>query len=268
MIYSLLQGGLGNMLFQTAAIETVAYQNGDKVSYFNIDHHLEQLESTLYGGRASNAKEYLDIFESFTWVSDGEYIFTKNVQTGPIKRLYARLHFEQELIYLDKCAYLGYYQSEKYFPNRQFILDLFEPSNFVKKQLKKYDKFLEGKVASIHIRRGDYLVHSDIYFSSDLSYYEKAMDIIDADKYLVFSDDIEWCKENFIGDKFIFINDKDYVEMFLMSKCKDNIICGSSFSWWGSWLNKNPEKRIIAPKKWFKNNTYEGDIIPTNYIKI
>ena len=92
------------------------------------------------------------------------------------------------------------------------------------------------------------------------------MDVVgEVDRYLVFSDDLEWCKQNFIGDKFIFIeNEKDYVELFLQSKCTHNIISSSSFSWWGAYLNKNKDKTVVGPKQWFTVEK-RNDIIPERW---
>ena len=88
------------------------------------------------------------------------------------------------------------------------------------------------------------------------------------DKYLVFSDDIEWCKTQFVGDKFIFIEqEKDYVELFLQSKCNHNIISSSSFSWWGAYLNNKENRKIVGPKQWF-SNTKRNNIIPQSWITV
>ena len=87
----------------------------------------------------------------------------------------------------------------------------------------------------------------------------------------VFSDDIEWCKENIsFPYKTIFVKgDEEKVEldMWLMSFCDHNIISNSSFSWWGAWLNENAEKYVIAPSQWFRKNI-QHDIIPASWIKI
>ena len=55
-----------------------------------------------------------------------------------------------------------------------------------------------------------------------------------------------------------------------MSLCDNNITANSSFSWWGGWLNENPNKIVIGPSKWFGNDIlhYTGDIIPNNWIKL
>ena len=140
----------------------------------------------------------------------------------------------------------------------------------VKGVLERYDELLtDGTTCAIHVRRGDYLKFPHMHNSRTMDYYNKAMKIVKADTYLIFSDDIKWCKEQFVGDEYHFMDDRDYIEMFLMSKCDHNIMCSSSFSWWGSYLNKNPNKIVVAPKKWFVNNeNVETDIVPESYNKI
>ena len=89
-------------------------------------------------------------------------------------------------------------------------------------------------------------------------------------KFLVFSDDIEWCKQVF-DDDFNFIEgEEDYVDLLLMARCKHNIIANSSFSWWGAWLNRNNNKRVIAPKKWFGSvaNLDSKDLLPKGWITL
>ena len=82
-------------------------------------------------------------------------------------------------------------------------------------------------------------------------------------KYFVFSDDIVWCKENLnILSNAHYIdwnnNDESWIDMYLMSQCKHNIIANSTFSWWGAWLNNNIEKVVIAPKMWRRDTYYDS----------
>lgn len=94
-------------------------------------------------------------------------------------------------------------------------------------------------------------------------------------KLVFFSDDSNWVKEQFKDLPYskIFIdnnkNENSWKDMLLMSSCSHNVIANSSFSWWAAWLNENPEKVVIAPKKWFtdaeKNTT---DLIPSEWIRL
>ena len=91
--------------------------------------------------------------------------------------------------------------------------------------------------------------------------------------FYVFSDDIAWVKENLkIDFPTKYVSDgilKDYEELMLMSYCKHNIIANSSFSWWGAWLNKNPEKVVVAPKQWFADESVDtSEIIPETWIRL
>lgn len=123
------------------------------------------------------------------------------------------------------------------------------------------EMFSEGVVkcgidkVSIHVRRTDY-VGNDFYFDlSKSDYYQRAIDMFPNEKFLVFSDDINFCKEYFKGDNFEFSEGKtDTEDMNLMASCKHNIIANSSYSWWGAWLNPNPDKIVICPKNTTKRH--------------
>lgn len=107
------------------------------------------------------------------------------------------------------------------------------------------------KVA-VHIRRGDYVnspFHVNLF---DTDYYERAMALFPNEKFLVFSDDIEWCKEQEIFKNCEFSNGTELEDLNKMASCKAHIIANSSYSWWGSWLCPNyPLNRVIAPKEFF-----------------
>jgi hypothetical protein len=103
---------------------------------------------------------------------------------------------------------------------------------------------------------------------------KKITSCIETPHFFIFSDDTEWAQENLYFEhpfKFITHNgaEKSYEDMRLMSLCRHNIIANSSFSWWGAWLNRNPEKIVIAPRKWFNDPSINtDDLIPENWIKI
>jgi len=134
---------------------------------------------------------------------------------------------------------------------------------------------------SLHIRRGDYLSKSvEVFEPLNLDYYYSGIEYfnntIKEPHYFVFSDDIEWAKSNFVqSSSYTVVDyngaDKGYEDMRLMSLCKHNIIANSSFSWWGAWLNRNPDKNVLAPKKWFSSKTSNlnsNDLLPSSWIKI
>jgi hypothetical protein len=253
MVTSNLVGGLGNYLFQIAAAYSLGLDNGvntifDNKSSITVHKHLDSyktniLRNLIYG-------------------------------TPFIKNHYNEQFFHyQKIPYKENIKINGYYQSEKYFKhNRGSILDLFSINTPSERYMEeKYGDILKNKTCSIHVRRGDYLGLPNHHPVCSLGYYKEAMSQMVVDKFLVFSDDIQWCKENFTGDKFIFIEgNPDYIDLWLMSLCDNNIIANSSFSWWGAWLNQNPTKKVIAPNKWFGSATKHNtkDLIPDTWIKI
>jgi hypothetical protein len=179
--------------------------------------------------------------------------------------------------------YSGYWQSEKYFKNAEDIIRqqfTFKDNLISKKNKALIKQYSNKNTVSIHIRRGDYVTNTDANILlgglCDLSYYENAISYINKNVsepfFHFFSDDIDWVKENFSSlNNVSFINwnygADSWQDMMLMSNCKHNIIANSSFSWWGAWLNNNPNKIVIAPSKWF-NSHKALDIVSENWIKI
>jgi hypothetical protein len=192
---------------------------------------------------------------------------TKYYQTG----------FGYEEINTQDAELIGYFQSEKFFENyKDVIREQFELkkeiTDFV---LSKYPSITNS--LSIHIRRGDYVGQPNHHPVVPVSYYEKIINEISQnyDFIFVFSDDIQWAKENFKGDKFTFpqfeFND-DLNCFVLMTLAKDNVIGNSTYSWWAAWLNKNQNKKVYTPhyKQWFGpsySNLDTDDLIPINWIQ-
>ena len=264
MISCQLDGGLGNMMFQIAAMESMAKDHGLQVNYLNVEDHLRNM-SEFKRTDTYNPFDYLTVFRNFNWNSKIDYCSTL------IEIPFAYI----PIVPNDGDCFKGYFQSEKYFKhNREFILNIFNPSSEINSKIIKYCLYLlAGRTTcSIHVRRGDYLNYKDVHFVQSFDYFKRAAQFIgNVDLYVIFSDDIEWCKKNFLVDPFfknvMFIeNEKDYIELFLMSKCTHHICSNSSFSWWGGWLGQNPDKIVIAPKKWWAG--YDDDIVPENWIKL
>lgn len=156
----------------------------------------------------------------------------------------------------------GYFQSERYFENnKEVILGLLTPQDGLG---KKWD------TTSIHVRRGDYLNLTREYEQLNMDYYQRAMELIGSKKYIIVSDDIEWCKKHFVGEQFEFSQADEITDLNIQISCANNIIANSSFSWWGAYLNKNPSKIVVAPQKWFGPALPHDtkDLIPKEWIKI
>lgn len=172
------------------------------------------------------------------------------------------LYDREALLIKGDCYYDGYWTNQNYFADiRDEILDVFS----FKRTLDEINKSLLEEIkstnsVSLHVRRGNYLLF-DIYKGiCELDYYQRAVDIInshvDNPHYYIFSNDIEWCKENLVGmlKNYTFVDNNsgmnNYIDLQLMSNCKHNIIANSTFSWWGAWLNQYTDKIVVAPKKW------------------
>jgi hypothetical protein len=192
---------------------------------------------------------------------------------------YREPHFAYKSIpYQPNMKLLGYFQSEKYFSkHKQEILDLFAaPPDVMDHLVLHYGDILEHPQAvSVHVR---------FYYKEDPTgkahptcsreYFEKAMEYFPEDAlFVVFSNQIDECKSLLSGmsRNLRFIEGEDHFsDLYLMSLCKHNIIANSSFSWWGAYLNPNPDKQVIAPKTWF-NPAYEPntqDLLPEGWVGI
>lgn len=248
MVSTFLQGGLGNYLFQISVAYSISLDNHTSFGFDNsrvIRVH-------------KNINEYKDnILRNVPFFN--RYNFTNFYNEKSFG--YNKINF------VDNLLLTGYFQSEKYFShNREKIINLFSPSekdyNFIK---KKYSNILEDNTCSLHVRRGDYINLQNHHPLCGKVYYDNAINFFDEKtKFIIFSDDINWCKENLnIRNSYYVENELDYIEIYLMSMCDNNIIANSSFSWWGAWLNQNNNKKVIAPKKWFgysKGNIITKDI--------
>ena len=253
MITCQLIGGLGNQLFQIATTLAVALEHEDE-AVFDLNGH-RQLSQ---GSRAIDYRTTM-------------YRNLTDRQIPPCKYIFKEQDFGyQPIAYQSGMMLVGFFQSEKYFIQyRQNLLNIFTPENQVIEELKsKYGLILERPNCAIHVRRGDYLTRPQYNPICSLDYYSCAIELFDRDTtFFVFSDDIDWCKQIFDSPRFTFSENSsvasreprrtghppssEYIDLYLMSMCQHQIIANSTFSWWGSWLNQNPHKRIIAPKNWF-----------------
>lgn len=195
--------------------------------------------------------------------------------------------FDSKNLRTSENTYLsGYWQSEKYFQSiRNILLHDFK----LKSTSNEYFNNMSEQIlaspnsVSVHIRRGDYHNNPEVnkihgvlgteYYINSITYFKNSLE---NPVFYFFSDDIVWVKNefnNFINAFFIEHNSEDSSsqEMSLMAMCRHNIIANSTFSWWGAWLNENPNKVVIAPKQWFSDigkNKESRDIVPESWLKL
>lgn len=256
-----LMGGLGNYLFQIA----VAYAYG-------LDFKKNLILTTDDSVKVHN---HLLTYKS-NILSNVNMVNNIN---GINYKIYNEPEFNyNELPEISGNVYLnGYFQSDKYFLKyEKEIRHLFKfPEEYVKTIKNKYIDLFNKKTCSLHVRRGDYLSKPEYHPTQSVSYYEEAIKHIEGEfRLVIFSDDIEWCKLNLnhLNNDIVFITgNPDYEDLILMSLCDDNIICNSTFSWWGAWLNNNDNKVVVIPENWFGpaySNYNTNDLYCKNWIKI
>ncbi len=233
--------GLGNQLFQIASTIGIAKANNRQFGFFKPWYNNKYF------------KNELPIIQNVS--KDLIYVKEKSFDYNPVE-----ISKSSSLVSLD-----GYFQSPKYFENaEQEIKKAFEIKDELVNEVKEVlyaNKSDLGYTCSISVRRGDYVRLQHIHPLQPDEYWHNAQKIIEyghaIDTYVVFSDDIEWCKQNKhlfnkTGKRVIFFSGRTQIDDFIgITLCKTNIITNSTFSWWGAWLNKNPDKWVVMPRLWF-----------------
>ena len=277
-----LQGGLGNQMFQYAFFLSMAakYQRVTyNTAWYNVNtcHNGFELQR-LFGIPPQGSQSQLLLLRAIRRLKHlGIQLAGINLVQDTIPTTYRQYRPSEHVNLFD-----GYWQSEKFFAaitehvRKTFQWDL---SQLNSKSHEILSKINNSKAAiSLHVRRGDYLAPeaSDLYTGiCTESYYSKAISRIKSEisdaTFFVFSDDIQWAKENLPLKKAIFVDHNrrldSWQDMLLMSQCDHNIIANSSFSWWGAWLNPNPRKIVITPSR-FLNIGNNADLIPSVWLKI
>ncbi len=255
-------GRLGNQMFQYAALRGIAKNRG-------LDWGIPAPGTS--GRDEFGTENNYCLFETFkmTGATPEHHHISDTKQWA----VWKEFHFNQQLF--DGCPdnvnLDGYFQTEKWFENVekelredfQFHDEIYNPCK------EMIDSLGDGRKIFLHIRRGDpklpwaYVNLQNAHPVQTWEYYERALQEFPDDiPVIVFSDVIEWCKEQefFKPDRFILSESTEefddgqrvpWTDLCLMSLCTDGIIANSSFSWWGAWLIDNPQKTIVAPKNWF-----------------
>lgn len=279
--------GLGNQMSQYAFLMAKRRNNRAIPLFYmsNSGHNGSELD-TLFGVKFpnENTKRILD------WLY-------KSVQMKRRKKVLNKLgvrfykeplnyDYVQEYVSESKWGinfYFGGWHSEKYFLDmREEVKRAFtfpEDNEPIFQDIIQQIKATKNSV-SIHVRRGDYLdiSPSDYYQFGGVAtyeYYNRAIvylkEKIPDSHFFVFSNDIEWCRENLGKNGFSYVDcnvgRKSWRDLYLMKLCKHHIIANSTFSWWGAWLSEDKEGITIHPK-WFIRNIETKDFYPERWIEL
>ncbi len=287
MIVVRLQGGMGNQMFQYALGRVLAIKNSTELKLdtsffdikttpirvydldvFNITANIATKKDIPVMYRLFNNKFIIKLISTFKKI-------TKN------KGQEKCFSFDSNILSSGSDMYIdGYWQSPKYFAGFEDVIRKdFTLKNPPAQNIQTLsEEIINNNSLCIHVRRGDY-VGNKAHEVVDAEYYKKGIEQVSKmttiEKIYVFSDDIEWCKNNlkfefptmFVDESFAGAKGEGH--MFLMSCCKSFIIANSSFSWWAAWLCNNLDKIVVCPKTWFPDSTIDtSDLIPESWIRI
>jgi Glycosyl transferase family 11 len=276
MITTMLQGGLGNQIFQYAMGLSAAQFIGTEL----------QLDLSLLNGGNPYRMFNLDLFRGVK-----EHRIVYGSKATMIER-----HFEYDPQWIfsikDGDVLRGYWQSEEYFP--WIHPELFCRLRPAQPMPQLFHPWAEEKIREagdsscfLGIRRGDYLLKKEYHGVLPVEYYQKALRLIDIStgkppKVFVFSDDMYWCKAHFslgypftvVGTYFPTLGNvkgREDADLYLMSLCRNAIIANSSYHWWGAWLGdfKRQPRVVVAPKQWFTDPTVDSStVVPERWIRL
>ncbi len=278
-----IDGRMGNQMFQWAFGRAFEAKNG-------ISPVFDDSKETLKLGCFKMSKEIKTIKKPLWNTILRKTIPFRNLRNKVTELKFAIPHFEEEVMCLyqpnlfdvKSPAYIvGYFQSEKYFdsikPQLQKDFQLTKSLNEANKKI--LEKIKNTNSVSIHFRRGDFLKSRVAAHFGNLGeqYYHDAVEYIagnttDPITLFVFSDDVNWVRENVkFGHETVYVDvnsgKQGYFDLELMKNCKHNIIANSSFSWWGGWLNENPDKIVVMPSP-VRPHQPDYDRIPDSWIKL
>ncbi len=292
MIISHIIGGLGNQMFQYAAGKALSFKRSvpmrlDLTGFAGYSLHQGFELQRVFNLTAEIASE-ADVRGILGW----QYLPSiRRALSRPSMAAFRRKGFVVEPYFRYwqgienvpcDCYLLGYWQSEQYFSDTtaEIRKDFSFRLPLVNQNVDLAEQIYQVNAVSLHVRRGDYANNpktAATHGLCTLDYYRAAIgyvvERVKRPHFFIFSDDIAWTKSNLKIDfpcQYVDHNHgaESYNDMRLMSLCKHHIIANSSFSWWGAWLNPDPEKIVIAPQKWFANQTNVQDLFPCGWVRL
>ncbi len=252
-------GGLGNQLFQYAFARGL--MKSSDLLLFDISSFSQDCLNRSFGLENYNFKGKVITNKIVS------KIFIPNTKLNRIAQALGQFRFiEEDGFFIHEqlskkvkflTAIHGYWQSPLYFNNiRTELLEELTP-----KEIPLLPDWINKRnTVAVGVRRTDYLVDTKYGFIGE-KYYTEAVKLIkekvENPFFIIFTDDLFWCKSFFKNESFIFCDNnewsKDYLKIYLMSKCSHQIVSNSSFYWWGAWLNTNPKQIVIRPAQPFND---------------
>lgn len=273
----LVQGGLGNQLFQIAWANYLArkYQ-------YDVEINLQ----LLYSQNQHAAINFSQLIGEMPllYVSKDKSIMLDDTLPSKIIRKSLRilgihsiknilLHDYDALTDFESCTKMASYRYQfgyfQFIEAAVFSRDIFLSSirSIHNEFIKKCESdFFEYNYVGIHIRRGDFIKSIDpLHLATSINYIKESIKKFNNRNFIVFSDDIVWCQDK-LGefDYITYFSGNSAIEDFIgLMCCKDFILSGSTFSWWAALLSKNENTKVVIPnsKSQFmsiKANTHIG----------
>ncbi|MEO8587735.1 MAG: alpha-1,2-fucosyltransferase [Flavobacteriales bacterium] len=288
-----VNGGLGNQMFQYALGRKLAITRGAELyldlSFFDLPagvHTSRPFELDVFNVEFQRAPEAM--LRSFERIrSSRPRMVLQRIAPGlsPLRLFHERgFPFDPAVFDMVADTYLdGHWQSEQYFNDVNEVIR--EDFTFVHPADQEVQRTLDRigacNAVSLHIRRGDYVTHGpagQFHGVCGVDYYARAVaflrERVEAPSLFIFSDDLAWAREHLHFDLPMTFVDAgaeigNWNDMRSMSHCEHHIIANSSFSWWGAWLNPDPDKIVVAPARWFLDNAIDSrDLVPTSWITL
>lgn len=276
MIIVRIWEGIGNQLFQYAYARSQLKKN--KCVFLDLDKAYKEKFPTLRNNsiRENSIQKFnitvpsIDVeklekysyLERKTWMEQKIFYLAQNGWWPYCFIEEKSEHYSRRIDKLKRNVYIkGWFQDIRYFKDiRKELLQELTPKKKIKIPLYLLNMIKDKNSVAIHVRRGDYV---RLGRALPVAYYISAKKMIEtkikSPIYLIFSDDYKWVKENINWNYKVFYIDElcdleDYEQLFIMSRCRSQVISNSTFSWWAAWLNSHKDKIIIAPKQFIQHN--------------
>lgn len=292
MIIVELSGGLGNQMFQYAIGRTLSLKYKVELK-LDLNRLLDRSprKNFIFRDYDLSIFNIVEDFANKDEINNLKFYYTGGFFDKLINKFIYRksshvledsLNYNPKYLDIPDNSYLsGYFQSENYFINSLETIkqDFTLKSNPSEKVLSLESEIMNSNSIAINVRRTDFVLNN-FHGTCEIDYFSKAVSLIlnyiQNPTFYIFSDDLDWCKNNLrFNSKIIFVEHKYYAgskfeDYFrLMKSCKNFIIPNSSFAWWAAYLSENNKKIVITPKKWNNCANYNSDsIIPKNWLKV